>query len=215
MCIGVNQLLRYRHAWCRSCRQKAAQVFRRSLVTDRPEIPLLRDSLMAPFVSMINATRQMRGSVLWREWYPYCLPRLYLLPLPLHTHSMVMAYHEHEEWTVGVHLRAEQYQLLSASTAGDVRFWDTRQPRSVKVVQAEPGYLAAFAVHDYAPVFATYVQESHFFHCHSLMNNDSCPTSLAFSVVAATSRSRRSTCTAPRSQQYATMKASSDSASRH
>ena len=74
---------------------------------------------------------------------------------------LVMAMHEHQEFVAGLHVfpqssaNTDWFSFVTASTAGDVRFWDSRQARSVRAIQAEPGCLTSFAVHSIAPVFAT------------------------------------------------------------
>ena len=98
------------------------------------------------------------ADVFHRPW-PYCPPFPpcpSLLTPPVR--SMVMSFHEHEKWVVNVHLQAgADRRLISGSVMGDVRFWDSRFSQSVNTIQAESGQLSSLSMHDYCPVFATYV----------------------------------------------------------
>ena len=66
---------------------------------------------------------------------------------------------EHKNWIVNVHRQANSDHLLtSCSVVGDVKLWDHRNmSKSLKTLQAhrEGEPCTAFAVHDYAPVFAS------------------------------------------------------------
>ncbi|CAK4081189.1 unnamed protein product [Aphanomyces euteiches] len=64
---------------------------------------------------------------------------------------------EHSSWVVGTHLaKFGKYELMSGSVSGEIKFWDLRHTRSsVKTFEAHRSPMTAFAVHSYAPVFAT------------------------------------------------------------
>ena len=66
---------------------------------------------------------------------------------------------EHKNWIVNIHRQANSDHLLtSCSVVGDVKLWDHRNmSKSLKTLQAhrEGEPCTAFAVHDYAPVFAS------------------------------------------------------------
>lgn len=69
--------------------------------------------------------------------------------------SRVMALREHLGWVTGVFLqKGGDGNIISASVAGDVKFWDPRFTESVRTLRTI-GNAAAFEVHQQAKVFAT------------------------------------------------------------
>jgi WD40 repeat protein len=72
--------------------------------------------------------------------------------------AVVSVLAEHTRYVTGVAQAraASAYSLVSASIAGDVRFWDLRASSSAAALLAhKPGGLTALALHDYAPLLAT------------------------------------------------------------
>lgn len=64
----------------------------------------------------------------------------------------------HAAWVQGVHLQVGgNRELASGSLAGEVCLWDIRLAEPVRYVQTKQADMCALALHDYAPVFATYV----------------------------------------------------------
>jgi len=68
--------------------------------------------------------------------------------------SMIMTLAEHKAWVVGCQLQQETGEVITASVAGDVRFWDLRTANSFRTIDTH-GPLSALAVHERAPVLAT------------------------------------------------------------
>lgn len=70
--------------------------------------------------------------------------------------AMVMCFHEHKSWVVGVHLQTgSSRKLASACNDGEVKFWDSRFKSSVLSIEADTtGRVSSMALHDYAPMFA-------------------------------------------------------------
>lgn len=76
---------------------------------------------------------------------------------------------EHQDWVVGLHLQRGMDRLLvSASTEGDVRFWDSRfANRSIKTLQIDPTrQLSCFDAHDYTGLFACGSESQQLFLCN-------------------------------------------------
>ncbi|KAL1130821.1 hypothetical protein AAG570_012062, partial [Ranatra chinensis] len=67
--------------------------------------------------------------------------------------SRVMTYREHTAWVVAVGLSPGANSLISGSTCGDVRKFDTRKHSSELTCQAQQG-MKAMAVHPAANIFA-------------------------------------------------------------
>jgi len=68
--------------------------------------------------------------------------------------ARIMTYREHSAWVVNVSLSGDNsYSLLSGSTAGDVRLFDTRKPLSTLVCQESSG-MKAMAAHTVSNIFA-------------------------------------------------------------
>ncbi|XP_014234805.1 regulatory-associated protein of mTOR [Trichogramma pretiosum] len=72
--------------------------------------------------------------------------------------ARVMTYCEHSSWILGASLHRKAFQsvptrLITASTAGDVRYFDLRKNSSVSHIQTMEG-ITSFAMHDAASVFA-------------------------------------------------------------
>lgn len=69
--------------------------------------------------------------------------------------AVVSVLAEHPKYVTAVaQARSGQaYSVVSASIAGDIRFWDLRQRNSVECVRKDPG-ITALALHDYAPLLA-------------------------------------------------------------
>ncbi|XP_063057394.1 regulatory-associated protein of mTOR isoform X3 [Engraulis encrasicolus] len=66
----------------------------------------------------------------------------------------VMTYREHGAWVVKAHLQREtEGHIISVSVNGDVRFFETRAPESVNVLQTVKG-LTALDIHPQANLFA-------------------------------------------------------------
>jgi regulator-associated protein of mTOR len=72
---------------------------------------------------------------------------------------------EHKEWVVNARVpKLDGTKILSGSTQGDVKFWDIRaasaNPTTVKsyksIAAHRKGMMTALAVHDAAPLLATY-----------------------------------------------------------
>ncbi|OLL23090.1 WD repeat-containing protein mip1 [Neolecta irregularis DAH-3] len=69
--------------------------------------------------------------------------------------SMVRSWKEHKSWVSKVHLqRGGNRELASACVDGDIRLWDIRNSKSLRVINAHKT-LKSFAVHEHAPVMAT------------------------------------------------------------
>ena len=69
--------------------------------------------------------------------------------------SLVLSFEEHKNWVVNVQLqRGAERRLISGSTDGDVRFWDSRFTSSVSSIDTDIGTLSALSLHDYCPIFA-------------------------------------------------------------
>ncbi|XP_061193905.1 regulatory-associated protein of mTOR-like isoform X1 [Saccostrea echinata] len=66
----------------------------------------------------------------------------------------VMTLREHNRWVVKVHLqKGSEGKIVSASNAGDVRFWDPRFTESVKTLNLTQG-ITALEIHKHADVLA-------------------------------------------------------------
>ncbi|XP_052071445.1 regulatory-associated protein of mTOR-like isoform X2 [Mytilus californianus] len=70
------------------------------------------------------------------------------------TECRVMTLREHPRWVVKVHLqKGAEGKIVSASNAGDVRFWDPRFTESVRTLNLQQG-LTAVDIHKHADVLA-------------------------------------------------------------
>ncbi|XP_048764254.2 regulatory-associated protein of mTOR-like isoform X2 [Ostrea edulis] len=66
----------------------------------------------------------------------------------------VMTLREHNRWVVKVHLqKGSEGNIVSASNAGDIKFWDPRFTESVRTLNLAPG-ITALELHKHADVLA-------------------------------------------------------------
>jgi regulator-associated protein of mTOR len=73
-----------------------------------------------------------------------------------------MSFSEHTSRLLTAQIQhGENYDLISGGTAGDIRIWDIRQRRSIRVIDAVPTgvEMTAMAVHEQAPIFAWWVEK--------------------------------------------------------
>jgi regulatory associated protein of mTOR len=71
-----------------------------------------------------------------------------------------MTFQEHKERILSTQIqRGENYDMISGCTAGDVRIWDIRSRKCIRVVEAVPQgvNMTALAIHEQAPLFAWYI----------------------------------------------------------
>jgi len=72
--------------------------------------------------------------------------------------AMTIQYREHKTWIVNIHMqRGGLRELVSGSSSGDIKLWDIRMPNPLLEIQAHKNGLKGLAVHEHAPIFATYV----------------------------------------------------------
>eukprot|EP00762_Andalucia_godoyi_P006330 ANDGO_05832.mRNA.1 Regulatory-associated protein of TOR 2 len=70
--------------------------------------------------------------------------------------SNVAIWKEHAGSVVNVHRQmTTPSTVISASIAGDIKFWDLRRSEAVRTVEAHRTGMTSFAVHNYAPVMAS------------------------------------------------------------
>lgn len=71
-------------------------------------------------------------------------------------YSCAAKFKEHKQPIINMHIqKINNYQLITGSASGDIKFWDTRfLDSSIKTFEAHKG-CTALAIHDYAPVMAS------------------------------------------------------------
>lgn len=70
--------------------------------------------------------------------------------------ARVMTWREHNSWVLGTFFRKSKgtpTSLVTASSSGDVRFFDLRKNSSTQTIQVAQN-ITTFAVHDAADIFA-------------------------------------------------------------
>ena len=63
--------------------------------------------------------------------------------------------HEHSSWIVGMHLRYDVPEVITASYNGSIKFFDIRTMRSFRTRETHKGQQTAMVVHPRAPIMAT------------------------------------------------------------
>ena len=72
-----------------------------------------------------------------------------------------MTYREHKGWVVKVKIpHCGNGKIVSASSQGDIKFWDAKVPDSFKTFNTVSGNITSLDVHNYADVFAWWVGDT-------------------------------------------------------
>ena len=70
--------------------------------------------------------------------------------------AKVSTWRDHSSWILGVSLKkcdSSRPLVVTGSSSGEIKYFDLRKNNSVNTIQTPPN-LSAFAVHEYADVFA-------------------------------------------------------------